>query len=90
MRKFNEFLFENPIDSKAYLYKQNILNLIEDNDCIILNIDGNDKSQNSLYIEKDDKKLSLKGEEVELEKNLIITGYTKNLFEMKQDKLELN
>lgn len=88
LRKFNEFLFENPIDSKAYLYKKDILNLIEDNDCMILNIDGNDKSQNSLYIEKDDKKLSLKGEEVELEKNLIITGYTKNLFEMEQDKAE--
>lgn len=55
---------------------------------MILNIDGNDKSQNSLHIEKDDKKLSLKGEEVELEKILTVTGYTKNLFEMKKDKVE--
>lgn len=88
LKKFNEFLFGNSVDNKAHLYKQNILNLIEDNDCVILNIDGNDKSQNSLHIEKDDKKLSLKGEEVELEKILTVTGYTKNLFEMKKDKVE--
>ena len=86
LRKFNEFLFGNSVDNKAHLYKQNILNLIEDNDCVTLNINGSNKSKNSLYIEKDDKELSLKGEEVELEKILTITGYTKNLFEMKQDK----
>lgn len=88
LKKFNEFLFGNSVDNKAHLYKQNILNLIEDNNCLTLNINGSNKSKNSLYIEKDDKELSLKGEEVELEKILTITGYTKNLFEMKQDKVQ--
>lgn len=58
------------------------------NTSVKLYIDGKNSENNSLEIVRDDKKLSLKGEEVNLGEAMQLTNYSVFVFDKEQDKVE--